>query len=45
MTGLAPADDRESVVVATLLSGPYTAVVRGTIDTTGVGLVEVYNVQ
>lgn len=44
-TGLAPSDDRESVVVATLVSGPYTAIVSGANDTTGVGLVEVYNVQ
>ena len=44
-TGLAPSDDRESVVVASLNNGRYTAVVRGKSDTTGVGLVEVYLVR
>jgi hypothetical protein len=41
---LAPNDDREGAVVATLLRGNYTAIVRGTAQTTGVGLVEVYYV-
>ena len=44
-TGLAPTDDRESAIVATITPGNYTAIVRGTNDTTGVGLVEVYNIQ
>jgi Concanavalin A-like lectin/glucanases superfamily/Protein of unknown function (DUF642) len=39
-----PTDDRESAIAATLRPGPYTAIVRGKNDTTGVGLVEVYNV-
>jgi WD40 repeat protein len=39
---LAPADDRESAIEATLAPGAYTAIVRGALDTTGVGLVEVY---
>jgi hypothetical protein len=39
---LAPADDRESAIEATLAPGAYTAIVRGADDTTGVGLVEVY---
>ncbi|MBA3762706.1 MAG: hypothetical protein H0X04_05090 [Chthoniobacterales bacterium] len=42
--GLAPADSHESATYRTLSAGSYTAVVRGTQDTTGVGLVEVYNV-
>ena len=44
-TSIPPTNDLESTVVATLGAGNYTAVVRGKDDTTGVGLVEVYNVQ
>jgi uncharacterized membrane protein len=43
-TGLAPNDDREAAIFAHLAAGAYTAVVRGSNDTTGVGLVEVYNI-
>jgi hypothetical protein len=39
---LAPADDRESAIEATLAPGAYTAIVRGAGGSTGVGLVEVY---
>ena len=42
--GIQPSDDRESAVVQSLASGNYTAVVRGKSGTTGVALVEVYNV-
>ncbi len=42
-TGLAPTDDRESAILSTLAPGAYTAIVRGALDTTGVGLVEVYH--
>jgi hypothetical protein len=44
-TTIPPTDDRESAIVATLSPGPYTAIVRGKSDTTGVALVEVYNLQ
>jgi hypothetical protein len=44
-TGLQPDDIREAALVETLASGNYTAIVRGAGNTTGVGLVEVYNVQ
>jgi hypothetical protein len=44
-TGLAPTDDHESAILATLPSGSYTIIVRGANNTTGVGLVEVFNVQ
>ena len=44
-TGLQPTDDRESAILATLPPGAYTAIVRGFNDTTGVGLVEVYNLN
>ncbi|HVF71202.1 MAG TPA: peptidylprolyl isomerase [Chthoniobacterales bacterium] len=41
-SGLAPTNAKESAIVQTLPSGPYTAVVRGTNGGTGVGSVEVY---
>ena len=41
-TGLAPASDLESAIIAVLPPANYTAIVRGVDDTTGVGLVEVY---
>jgi hypothetical protein len=44
-TTIPPTNDLESAVVATLAPGNYTAVVRGKNNTTGVGLVEVYNLQ
>lgn len=44
-TGLPPTDDRESVILATLDPGSYTAVVRGQNDMTGVALVEIYNLD
>jgi len=42
-TGIPPADDRESAIVATLPAGPYTAVLTGRAGGTGIGLIEVYN--
>ncbi|MEO8044291.1 MAG: hypothetical protein ABI674_05240 [Spartobacteria bacterium] len=39
---LAPTDDRESAIAATLLPGAYTAIVRGKNNTTGVALIEFY---
>jgi plastocyanin len=42
--GLAPAHDEEAAVVETVAPGAYTAVVRGSGQTTGVGLVEAYNI-
>ena len=44
-TGLAPANDSESAIVATLPPGNYTAIMNGKGDTTGVGLVEVYELD
>ena len=43
-TGLAPGDDRESVIVTTLSPNSYTAIVRGANGTTGVALVEAYDI-
>ena len=42
-TGIPPTNDLESALVRTLPPGNYTAVVRGMNSTTGVGLVETYN--
>lgn len=44
-TGIAPMDDKESAIVATLAPGNYTAIVRGAANSTGVGLVEVYRLS
>jgi hypothetical protein len=41
----APTDPRESAIIATLQPGNYTAIVRGVNATTGVGLVEVYDLN
>ncbi|MBA3544075.1 MAG: hypothetical protein H0T83_06510 [Chthoniobacterales bacterium] len=41
--GLAPTDERESAIQATLAPGAYTAILRGKDNGTGVGLVEAYN--
>jgi hypothetical protein len=44
-TGLAPSDARESAMVALLPPGNYTAILRGKNNTTGLALVEAYNLQ
>jgi hypothetical protein len=44
-SGLAPTDRFESAIIATLPPGNYTAIVRGVNDTTGVALVEVYDID
>jgi sugar lactone lactonase YvrE len=44
-TGVAPSDDRESAIYARLPAGHYTPIVRGAGGTTGVAIVEVYNLQ
>jgi len=45
MTGLAPSDDRESAIVASLDPGTYTVVLSGRDNVTGIGLVEAYDVE
>ena len=42
---LAPANDLESAILATLAPGAYTAILRGNGNAAGVGLVEVYDLQ
>jgi sugar lactone lactonase YvrE len=44
-SGLAPSDDRESAIFATLPAGAYTAIVRGVNNAIGVALVEVYSLN
>ena len=45
-TGLAPTDDREAAILSSPLApGNYTAIVSGSGGTTGVALVEVYQLQ
>ena len=41
-TGIPPKNDLESAIVETLPPAPYTAIVRGVGDTTGIAVVEVY---
>jgi outer membrane protein assembly factor BamB len=42
-TGLAPTNDLESAILATLPPGNYTAIVKGVNNGTGVGLVEAFD--
>jgi hypothetical protein len=44
-SGLAPSNNLESAIDANLSSGGYTAVVRGNNNTTGVALIEVYDLN
>lgn len=43
--GLAPTDPLESGLAATLSPGPYTALLAGSNNGTGVGVVEVYDLS
>jgi PKD repeat protein len=42
-SGAAPSNDRESVIMQTLPPGSYTAVLHGKDNSTGIGLVEMYD--
>jgi uncharacterized delta-60 repeat protein len=42
-SGIAPANNLESAIDATLIPGAYTAIVRGKNNASGIGLVEVYD--
>jgi hypothetical protein len=44
-SGLAPTDDREAAILATLNPGAYTAIVKGNGNTSGVALVEIYDLN
>lgn len=44
-TQLQPTSEAEAAILAPLVPGNYTAIVRGQGDTSGVALVEAYNLQ
>jgi Fibronectin type III domain len=44
-SGLAPSNSVESAILTTLRPGNYTAIVRGVNNATGIGLVEVYDLD
>lgn len=44
-SGVPPTNDAESAIVRTLAPGAYTAIVRGKNNTTGVGLVEAFDLN
>jgi pectin methylesterase-like acyl-CoA thioesterase len=44
-TGIPPTDDREAAILATLSPGAYTAILRGRHGSTGVALVEAYDLS
>jgi hypothetical protein len=44
-TGLAPSDPKESALIATLDPGSYTVVLQGVGGGTGIGLVEIYDLD
>jgi predicted outer membrane repeat protein len=44
-SGVAPSNDAEAAIVATLDSGAYTAAVRGANNTTGIAVVEAYDLD
>jgi DNA-binding beta-propeller fold protein YncE len=44
-TTIPPTSDNEAAILATLVPGNYTAIVRGKNDTTGIAVIEAYNLQ
>ena len=44
-TDLAPREDEEAAIVATLQPGAYTAIMRGAGETEGIGVVEIYDLR
>ena len=44
-SGLAPTNDKESAVLRTLVPGTYTAVLAGKGNTTGIAIVEIYDLD
>ena len=44
-TGIPPTDNLESAIVRTLTPGSYTAILRGKNNTTGIGVVEAYDLN
>jgi hypothetical protein len=44
-TGIPPTDNAESAILVTLIPGAYTAAIKGKNNTSGVGLIEVYDLD
>jgi hypothetical protein len=44
-SGLAPTDNKESAIIKRLNPGNYTAIIRGAGGTTGIGLIELYDLS
>ena len=44
-TGLAPSNNKEAALIAVLHPGGYTAILRGVGATTGIGLIEIYDLD
>jgi hypothetical protein len=44
-TGLAPTNDNESAILMPLSAGPYTSIVRGVNNTTGIAVSEAYKLN
>ena len=44
-SSIPPQDDAESAIVRTLAPGAYTAILRGKDDSTGIGLIEIYDLE
>jgi hypothetical protein len=44
-SGVAPTDDHESAIIATLPAGSYTVILSGKANSNGIGLVEIYDLQ
>jgi hypothetical protein len=44
-TGIAPPNDLEPAIIATLTPGPHTVILRGKSDTSGIALVEIYDLD
>jgi hypothetical protein len=44
-SGFAPSDEKESAIIASLAPGSYTTVVRGLGNTTGIGLVDAFDLS
>jgi hypothetical protein len=44
-SGIAPTDDREAAIVRSLAPGAYTALLRGQNESSGIGLVEIYDIE
>ncbi|HSV62167.1 MAG TPA: sialidase family protein, partial [Chthoniobacterales bacterium] len=44
-SGLAPTDNREAAIIASLPAGQYTAIISGANNSSGIGLVEIYDLE